>query len=720
MSRIDRASRALMVPVAPWLVALVALTCALSPASAAEPAVPPGFPPPNLDPSEVLRLTEEATRSGGALPVDGKEGLTPSPGLLTPAATIPHAYDALHYRLDVTPSRTSPAIAGTMTLTLRVLDPALAEVDLHAVGLSITGARVNGGARTVTPISGGVLIPVCEGGDCPPHAPGDTLVLAVDYSGAPTRGLYTYARNTYTLSEPYDARRWWPCYDLPSDKATLDLYATVPDSNVCYSNGVLVSVTPAGPPAPAGQSVWHWRETHPIATYLVSLAVADYWEWSQPGAPVPLIHCTFPEDSTKAKLDFANVPAMFGVFAARWGAYPFDKYGQAAVSPFSVGGMEHQTMTTINRSWLRGDRYWEFGVAHELAHQWWGDWVTCVDFRNIWLNEGFATFGEAVWHEGFYGAAAYDAYIQAQMNAALAADANFRYALYDPPASHLFGTTIYKKGSVVLHMLRRVLGEASFDAGMRAYGQSFGFGAASTADFEQAMEDASGQPLDWFFGPWVYGQGLPTYQWVWQTLPAEAGASDLAVFVRQTQTEAPLFRMPIELRIVRAGGLADTTVTVWNEAVSEQNFVIRIRGTATALVFDPRNSIWKQLEPLTADAGVGPGPDRPGPRLALAIAPNPTRGTVTLTAGVAGSFPADIGSGARFSIYDAAGRQVLSRVAVPTAANAPGPNAGPSAGPWRQTWDLSDEHGVRVPAGLYFVEIVVGALREARTVIVLP
>ena len=261
-------------------------------------------------------------------------------------------------------------------------------------------------------------------------------------------------------------------------------------------------------------------------------------------------------------------------------------------------------MTTLRRSLLRGDRLYEFVWAHELAHQWWGDWVTCVDFRDIWLNEGFATFGEACWSEALGGATAYDATIAQSMVSALAEDDNFRYAVYDPPANYLFGTTIYKKGGSVLHMLRRVLGDVAFAAGMQLYGQRYAYGNATTRDFQHAMEDASGQPLDWFFDEWIFAAGIPTYEWTWQVAPAEPpsdGQADSSSTCARCRPAAPHYRMPIEFAVTRSA-LPDTIVTVWNDAVAQQEFIVRVNGTVTGVTFDPRNSILKRTQQITVDA----------------------------------------------------------------------------------------------------------------------
>jgi hypothetical protein len=662
------------------------------------PAARAATTPPSLSASDVVRLSEEAmweTKSAERL-----EARVLGASFAVQAESL-HSYDARHYQLNVTPSRTANLISGTMTLDLRVVDPAIVNIDLFDTGLNVTAARVNGSARTFSVSSGMLLIPICQGIDCPAHGAGDSLQVAVDYSASPPAGFYYYPRNSYTFAEPYDARYWMPCYDLPSDKATLDVYATVPDTNVCVSNGVLLSVTPGAP----GTNVYHWQETHPLATYLMAITVAKFWQWTQttPSGPViPVLENVFPEDSTKAKFDFENIPTMIPTFAARFGPYAFDKYGQVAVTPFGAGGMEHQSLTTINRTWVRGDRALEGGMAHELTHQWWGDKVTCVDFRNIWLNEGFASYGECIWQGDFYGAVAYDQAVQSQMSAALNADNNIRYALYDPPEANLFGTTIYKKGSLVLHMLRRILGDSHSSPACSSTES-----ASSTATLRRPISSR----------PWKTRRdrrstGTSTSGSTTRACPpttgrgrrrraANSGQTDIAVFVRQVQTNAPLFRMPIEFKVQRSA-LPDTFVTVTNHAVTEENLVFTVNGTVTNVVFDPRNSIYKSIQQITV--GAPPFIPARGPSIALSAAPNPARSSAvfTIELGASSKLPLEV------RLYDSAGRWIRTLGPAPATQRA------------EFTWDIRDASGRRMAPGLYFAQAKVGANHEEKSIVVVP
>jgi hypothetical protein len=251
----------------------------------------------------------------------------------------------------------------------------------------------------------------------------------------------------------------------------------------------------------------------------------------------------------------------------------------------------------------------------------------------------------------------------------------------------------------VLHMLRRVLGDAAFFAGMQLYGQTYQYGTATTRDFQHAMEDASGQPLDWYFNEWVFDKGLPTYNWTWQSAPAGSGRRTVAVTIRQNQTNAPYFRMPIEFRVQR-GALADTFVTVTNNALAIETVTFDVEGSSVAnVVFDPRNSIYKRISQST----VGVPEPVPGTPIVLSIGPNPSRGPVQVSVRLAAAATVPI----EVTIYDAAGRAVREL----------GPSrAGLAA--LRLDWDLRGRDGRRVAPGLYFVQARAGTSHEERSVVV--
>jgi len=273
------------------------------------------------------------------------------------------------------------------------------------------------------------------------------------------------------MSQPAHAQSWWPCKDRPGDKFLVSMALTVPDTLVGVSNGTLVGVTSLGD----GRETWRWREDYPIAAYLVSVAVSDYTLLQEEcltggGTAVPLRHWVFPEDAVDAAVDFAPMCEMMDLCEQRYGPYPFagEKYGHAEF--IWPGAMEHQTVTSIGSSSVSGDRSRDWLIAHELGHQWFGDSLTPREWADIWLNEGLATYTEALWYEHRDGAAAYLAFMdQARNEAEWLLDG----PVYDPMPVFP-GRVIYDKGAWILHMLRGRMGDAAFFEFLQEWGSGGG------------------------------------------------------------------------------------------------------------------------------------------------------------------------------------------------------------------------------------------------------
>lgn len=505
-----------------------------------------------------------------------------------------HSYDVLKYELDVNVPMTGRTLNGLNKIKCRSNTNGLNVATLHSYTLTIDSVMVDN--QTVTYSTAGETLHI----NLPQtYNYGDSFSIYVYYHGSwgvtnyQTGFCYwpkNYNSNTlhsiaYTLGEPWDARRWMPCFDEPFDKSDQGciIKVTTPDSFVVCANGNLLSVVNN----PDGTKTWTYEETRPITTYLIHFGISKFAKWSQwyhdpDGDSVELRHFIWPEDSIQSLYAFSHLPDAMYLFDSLYGDYPFDRYGQDAVYPFAWGGMEHQQQTTIHRWWVLNSS--ENGMAHELAHQWWGDMVTCIDFRDIWLNEGFATYSDANYNWFRFGYEYFIATMESRRQDYFNDDAQWRHPIYDPPLSELFnwGHT-YCKGSWVLHMLRYLNPTAFFNT-LSVYRDSFEYGCASTEDLKNIFSQAYGTDLTWFFDEWVYDQGYPVYNVYWDCQPA-GGNYLLNISIHQDQTNAPpVFHMPVQI-LIHMGNVDSLLNIPINSSVT--NLQLLVSQDVDSIEFDP-------------------------------------------------------------------------------------------------------------------------------------
>ncbi len=520
----------------------------------------------------------------------------PEPSFRYPRAESLHAYNVLKYELDVNLPMTSRSIQGVNYITCVSEIDGLLTAALHQRTLTIDSVKVD--AIPVSYSVGGesLLIDL-------PHVynTGDTFYIEVGYNGSWSvqsnqTGFVYYPENynastlhslAYTLGEPWDARRWMPCYDEPYDKADLGcvIAVTVPDTFVVCSNGELIDVANN----PDSTITFTWEERYPITTYLMHFGASRFAQWSDwyyslSGDTVEIRHFLWPEDSLQSVTAFEDIPAAMALFDSMYGSYPFDRYGQDVVYPYAWGGMEHQEMTTIHRNSVGGSHSWRRIMAHELAHMWWGDMVTCVDFRDIWLNEGGATYSDANYDWYMLGRPQFISTMLGREQDYFQADASWRRPLYDPPPGQLFnwGYT-YCKACWVMHMLR-YLDQEHFFEGMQAYRDSFNYSTTNTEDIKNVFSQVYGMDLTWFFDEWVYGQGYPEYEIYWVCDPA--GPDYLfKTNIYQIQTNAPsVFHMPVQMMLHMTSG--DTLVNI-PISISPEHVELTLSDSVTSIDFDP-------------------------------------------------------------------------------------------------------------------------------------
>lgn len=533
---------------------------------------------------------------------------------------------------------------------------------------------------------------------------GSSFSVIIYYEGVPVvSGFGGFEFSTHgngspaiwTLSEPYEASNWWPCKDTPADKAdSSDVWVTCSDSLTAASNGLLQGVVDNQ----NGTHTFKWKNSYPIAQYLISIAISNYtiytnyYKYSVSDS-MPIVNYVYPEDFAASKSTIDKVPNMIKIYSDRYGQYPFlrEKYGQAQFG--WSGGMEHQTITSLSD-------FDEDLEAHELAHHWFGDKVTCADWQDIWLNEGFATYSEAIYFGAAVRDSSYYQMIQQDMVTAKNAmgsiyvqDISSENSIFDYDRS-------YAKGAVVLHMLREIVGDSIFFNILRTYNSYPGlaYNVATTADFESVAEIVSGLDLRYFFDEWIYGENYPQYTITWNSHSTGNNIYDVTVNINQSvNTNPAFFTMPAQIKITTVNG--DTTVTVFNNQQNQQ-FDIRVNNLPRYITFDPNNNILKSLtttdtidltKPLSFSLEQNyPNPFNPSTNIEYSI-PVQKLGYIPV----------------KLVVYDVLGRRVAVLV-----------NEKQSAGSYNISFPPA-KLSKMLPSGLYIYSLTAGSFRSSKKMILL-
>lgn len=514
--------------------------------------------------------------------------------------------DIRHIRLEIpTLDFEHGSLRGVCTTTFAPLNDGLEAITFDAVEMEIAAVQDAAGAPLAYDYDGArlhVRLPR-------PLREGEEAVVTIAYRATPRRGLYFIGpdeaypqrpRQVWSQGEDEDNRRWFPCYDAPNERQTSEVIVTVPRGLFALSNGRLLSTTED--PA-AGTVTYHWLERVPHAPYLIALAVGEFSELRHEVDGVPVLYYVQRGREAEAERALARTPEMLRFFSQRLGhPFPYEKYAQVFVAEFIFGGMENTSATTLTDTVLYDERAaLDFDcdglVAHELAHQWFGDLLTCRDWAHAWLNEGFATYWEALFTEHHKGQDEFC--YELWRNARLYFDEDReRYRrpivqrVYNEPID-IFDRHLYEKGGLVLHMLRFVLGDALFFKAMHRYVAAYAHQTVTTADLQRAVEDATGKSLGWFFEQWLYKGGHPSFEvsWSWDDERRQA-----TLKVRQTQPIddlTPLFRMPVDLAF-HTRGHGVTTLRVQLED-REHVFTVPLPERPWLVAFDPGNWLLKEL-----------------------------------------------------------------------------------------------------------------------------
>ena len=482
-----------------------------------------------------------------------------------------------HVFLDLKVDPRHKALQGTVTQKVTVLGTPIREIHLDQVSLNIKSVSVKGNKAEFRIEGDSVRILLT-----PPPSVGETFEFSIDYSlQNPQRGIYFTGPDSdypqkpfqvWTQGQDQDSRYWFPTFDYPNQKATSEIRVVVPKGFTAVSNGALLTREES-----TEGVCFHYRLGLPQVTYLITLVIAEFSKWTDPGPRnLPIEYFVTPGREEDGKRAFSQTPKMIEVFEKKTGIpYPFEKYSQVAVQDFIFGGMENTSATTQTDLTLHDSRaHLDFSsdplVAHELAHQWFGDLVTCRDWSHGWLNEGFATFMERVWIEnrpdnkGGFEESKYYSY--QNLKDYLAEDqGKYRRPIicnnYIEPID-LFDSHLYKKGGLVLNLVRYVLGEEPFWRSIQVYLTRHRGQSVETLDLIRAIEDTTGRNLRRLFDEWVFDAGYPefevSYQWheerkltEWVIEQKQTGSASSLTHEGST---TPLFHLPIVLEFTLENG----------------------------------------------------------------------------------------------------------------------------------------------------------------------
>ncbi|MBX2990567.1 MAG: HEAT repeat domain-containing protein [Bacteroidetes bacterium] len=508
-------------------------------------------------------------------------------------------YDVLHYKIEVSFEEEKKKVSGTTTISFVPLKSNLSACTLHAVELDVKSVVLKGRKNLQFVNSGKQLAISLDRA----YGFSDTVTFSVSYSATPKKGMYFLSPDStnprrkaqiWTQGEDMDNRHWFPCWDFPNDRATSEVIATVRDSWSLLSNGRLVNVRHD---KKNKTKTFHWSQSKPHVAYLVMIAAGQYEIVTEKFRNIPLEYYVYKERAEDGVRSLSATAGIMEYFENVTGfPYPWEKYAQIFIDDFMWGGMENTTAVTLNTSYLidrRGllDFTADDVVAHELAHQWFGDLVTCRDWSELWLNEGFANYYEALYKQHARGFDEFQLSLMEQAAGIISLEQ--REGRRPIVSVNSFPGNLYSKGAWVLYMLHHVLGQEEFHRAMRLYLQRNAFTSVGTCDLMKAVEDATGQNMDWFFDQWVFKAGYPRLE---IASSYDEASGNLLLTIRQTQTIdslAGLFRFPLDIECTVSSG--KTLTRVWVEKY-EQQVSIPLNEKPLMVIPDRGMKVLKELK----------------------------------------------------------------------------------------------------------------------------
>ena len=512
-------------------------------------------------------------------------------------------YDLQHSKIALRFDLDQKRVLGEVTHWLSILRGGSTKVFFDSVGLTIQSVTLNRAAIKFETSADKLIVPLPAAAKA-----GDKFEIAIRYEGKPAKGLYFILpdkdypdrpRQIWTQGESEDTRYYLPTYDYPNDRLTTETILTVPASWITVSNGKLMNVSEAG----KGLKTWYWKESVPSSTYLITVVAGEFDEVKDTWHGIPVTYYAPKGRGDRLPLNYGRTPAMMELFSKRFGVdYPWEKYAQVMVDDFVAGGMENSSATTNNSSSLvhpkLAPEYFtgeDDLISHELGHQWFGDLVTCKDWGDIWLNEGFATFLEAVWTEAHYGKdqADYERWNNAREWFESNSLWNKPIVRHDFDDSSEFDGNAYNKAGWVLYMLRQQIGEEAFYRGLKYYLDVNRGKSVVTADLAKAIEESAHVNVDQFFSQWLYGAGAPKFDLSYTYDGAKHQVMLTVTQIQKVEGRVGLFRVPVEVEITTGSGPKLYNFTVSKD---KQTFPLPAESAPLMVLFDKGGHILKSAE----------------------------------------------------------------------------------------------------------------------------
>jgi len=617
--------------------------------------------------------------------------------------------DVTYYKLDLRVYINPNSLSGIVTVKAKAASQNLTTFYLDLVNaLAVSSVKLNGTSLTFSQANNQLTINLDR-----PYNLNEEFSVEISYSGIPTSGTGSISNASFlftdknlsnkvvvaSLSEPYGARDWWPSKDTPADKVdSSDVWITADQFFVSVSNGSLGSIVDN----PDGTRTYKWKNHYPLANYLISIAMTNYqtvvdqFEY-QSGKFLPVVHYCYPErlDNTR-RTAVAKTIDMLRIYSEKFGPYPYlkEKYGHAEFS--WGGGMEHQTVTSMGGGAMSSENT----IAHELAHQWFGDKVTCKDWQNIWLNEGFASYCECIYREAKYGNADFKSYVDNFMNNTNNGAKKAVGSIYVQNISsenEIFNTArSYRKGAIVLHMLRGIVGDDKFFQILKEYliEPGLSYNVATTEDFQRIAERVSGMNLNYFFQEWIYGENYPKYTVEWNYEKTNGNNYNLVVRITQNVNSNPsFFTMPIQLTVNTENGVENFSIV---NNLQTQVFQLPLNGKPISIQVDPNNWLLKNILALNFEPSLV---ITPSSFYLFQNYPNPFNPSTVI------SYRLSVIGKVSLKIYDLLGKEVATLV-----------NKEQQPGVYNSQFSISN---FQLPSGVYFYTLKAGEFIETKKMILL-